>query len=194
MYPSKVSQVENQSQSQAQVQGTSDTNTQPQDVSPAPAVNGINQKTSNLKSSPSPSPKQSQQTQSSTQNTQQHQSPSPSTAAGQSQQPTPTTNTSNQTFQITLKVNGSTAGDVNVPSGSNQCDVLTKALDQGKISSLNMKYDNNYGSYAVYQINGIGNPSSVWWGYKVNGQSPSKGCSYISANSGEVIEWDYAGS
>ncbi|HSX19351.1 MAG TPA: DUF4430 domain-containing protein [Candidatus Saccharimonadales bacterium] len=108
--------------------------------------------------------------------------------------PTPSSTSQTPTFQVSLKINGASAGNVDVPQGSNQCDVLSKALDQGKISSLNMRYESNYGSNAVYQINGIGNPNSVWWVYKVNGNSPSEGCSKVSANSNNNIEWEYKGS
>jgi hypothetical protein len=83
---------------------------------------------------------------------------------------------------------------VSIPDGANQCDVLSKALEQGKITQLNMRYDSNYKTYAVYQINGLGKENSIWWVYKVNGQSPNQGCSYIKANSGDNIEWRYIGT
>jgi hypothetical protein len=84
--------------------------------------------------------------------------------------------------------------DVKIPEGANQCDVLSNALSQGKIQSLNMRYDNSLGSNAVYQINGQGQANSVWWTYKVNGQAPAQGCSYVKAQDGDNIEWKYIGS
>ena len=99
-----------------------------------------------------------------------------------------------QNFQVNLKINGSPVGGVNVSNGQNQCDVLNDALSQGKIASLNMKYDNGLGTYGIYQINGIGKENSIWWVYKVNGNPPNQGCSYIKAASSDNVEWEYKGS
>lgn len=98
------------------------------------------------------------------------------------------------TRQVNLSINGSGVGSVTVNEGANHCDVLSKAVEQGKISSLNMKFDENYGSYGVYQINGIGKDNAVWWVFKVNGASPNQGCSHIKVNNGETAEWEYKGS
>ncbi|HEX8931781.1 MAG TPA: DUF4430 domain-containing protein [Patescibacteria group bacterium] len=108
--------------------------------------------------------------------------------------PPATPTQANQTLQVKLTINGTTAGEVTFNQGANQCDVLTAAHDQGKITSLLMKYDNNLGTNAVYQINGIGKENSVWWVYKVNGQAPGQGCSLVKANSGDNIEWNYLGN
>lgn len=97
-------------------------------------------------------------------------------------------------LSLELSVNGGSGFSMEVEEGSNQCDILSQALQQGKISQLNMKYDSNLNTYAVYQINGIGKENNVWWTYKVNGQSPNQGCSHIKANSGDYIEWNYMGS
>ena len=110
------------------------------------------------------------------------------------QQNSQTSNNSTQAFQVNLKINGSPVGSIDLSEGANQCDVLTLAKDQGKISSLLMKYDNSLGTHGVYQINGQGKENSIWWTYKVNGQSPSQGCSYIKANSGDSAEWEYVGN
>lgn len=117
-----------------------------------------------------------------------------STAAQSAGNPIPTPAPQKLQYQVSLSINGEASFSVEVPEGSNQCDVLSRALDQGKISSLNMRYDSNYGTYAVYQINEIGKENSVWWVYKVNGQSPSQGCSYIKVNNSDNIEWKYVGS
>jgi hypothetical protein len=96
-------------------------------------------------------------------------------------------------LQVQLSINGSLAGSITVDLGSTQCDVLMKAQEQGKISRLLMKYDNGLGTNAVYQINGIGKENAVWWVYKVNGQSPTQGCSFIKVNNGDAVEWEYKG-
>ncbi len=116
----------------------------------------------------------------------------PSPAANNS--PTPSPSPAPQQNQVNLVINGGAGLSVNINSGDNQCNVLTRALEQGKIQSLNMRFNDSLGSDAVYQINGIGKENSVWWTYKVNGQSPSQGCSYIKANNNDSIEWQYIGS
>lgn len=118
----------------------------------------------------------------------------PSSSTDQVANPTPTPASTAPFEQVHLSINGSSSFNVAVSKDSNQCDVLSKALEQGKISSLNMRYDKTYETYAVYQINGIGKENSVWWVYTVNGQSPPQGCSYIKANSDNAIEWKYIGS
>ncbi len=95
--------------------------------------------------------------------------------------------------KVNLSLKGGSNFEVNIPNGANQCDVLTMALEQGKILSLNMRYDNSIKSNAVYQINGIGKENSVWWVYKVNGESPSQGCSYTGADNGDNVLWEYIG-
>jgi hypothetical protein len=99
-----------------------------------------------------------------------------------------------QNFKISLKINDLSVGSIDVSQGANQCDVLSQALLQGKIQSLNMRYNNDLGTNAVYQINGIGKENSVWWTFKVNGQSPSQGCSYIKVGSNDNAEWSYIGN
>jgi len=99
-----------------------------------------------------------------------------------------------QGLMISLTINGSSVGSMNITSGSNQCDVLSQALSQGKIQSLNMRYNNDMGTNAVYQINGLGKENVVWWVFKINGQSPSQGCSYIKVNNGDNILWEYLGN
>lgn len=121
------------------------------------------------------------------------QEPSPVPTSTPTPTPTATPSVVNN-YQVNVSVTSGGSFSVTIPEGSNQCEVLSKALEQGKISSLNMRFESNFGSNAVYQINGLGKENSVWWGYKVNGQSPSQGCSYIKANSGDNIEWEYKGS
>lgn len=107
---------------------------------------------------------------------------------------TPMPSPSMQTYKINVSIVNSSSFVVAVPESASHCDVLTYALNDGKLSSLNMRYDSTMETYAVYQINGIGKENSVWWTYKVNGQSPNQGCSYIKANDNDSVIWEYIGS
>ncbi len=110
-------------------------------------------------------------------------------------QPTTEQKTKNiqQTLRVKLSINGSSVGTVEIPEGANQCDVLTRAKDQGKIASLLMKFDTSLETNGVYQINGVGKENTVWWVYNVNGKSPAQGCSYIKANNDDEVAWEYKG-
>lgn len=94
---------------------------------------------------------------------------------------------------VSVSVNNSLNFSVKVTDGANQCDVLSKALSDGKLQSLNMKYSDSLKTNAVYRINGQGKENEVWWVYKVNGSSPPLGCSLIKANNGDNVLWEYAG-
>jgi hypothetical protein len=115
--------------------------------------------------------------------------PTHSASSGQAQQ-----SQTVETFQVHLSINGSSVGDVTMQKDQNQCDVLTRAKEQGKISQLLMKYDNSLGTNGVYQINGTGKENAVWWTYTVNGIFPGQGCSYVKANSGDTVVWEYQGN
>lgn len=93
--------------------------------------------------------------------------------------------------KVFLSVNGNPKGNVTLKSGSNHCQVLSQAYAVGLISSLDMRYNSQYKTYGVYVIDGIGDPSSVWWVYKVNGQSPPYGCSYMKVHGGDSVNWQY---
>jgi hypothetical protein len=93
-------------------------------------------------------------------------------------------------ISVSLSVNGHPKGTVRLASGSSQCDVLSQALAEGVISSLDMRYNSQQGSYGVYVIDGIGDPGSVWWTYTVNGYSPP-GCSHVPADDGDSVNWQY---
>jgi hypothetical protein len=95
------------------------------------------------------------------------------------------------TISVALSVNGSGKGHVSLAAGSNQCDVLSQALAEGVISSLTMRYYSQYGSEAVYVIDGIGDPGTVRWTYTVNGTPPPYGCTLVTAHSGDSINWQY---
>ena len=114
-----------------------------------------------------------------------------------SENPTPTNIppiSAPQGLKVSLSIGNSSVGSIDLSNGANQCDVLSQALSQGKIQSLNMRYNNDMGTNAVYQINGVGKENAVWWTFKVNGQSPSQGCSYIKVGNGDNVEWSYIGN
>lgn len=92
-----------------------------------------------------------------------------------------------------LLINGGSNFSIELSDGANQCDVLTKALQEGKINSLNMQYSDTYKTYAIYQINGIGKEGQVWWTYSVNGKNPPLGCSLVKVNNNDNIVWTYIG-
>lgn len=123
-------------------------------------------------------------------------SPPPSPTPSPSQNPTPSeTKISNEVKEhlVNVSINNFSGFSVKVPEGANHCDVLNKALSDGKLQSLNMKYNDSLKTNAVYQINGQGKEDSVWWVYKVNGTSPPLGCNLIKVNNGDSVLWEYAG-
>lgn len=92
---------------------------------------------------------------------------------------------------VSLSVNGSYKGQATLPGSSNQCDVLSAALQEGIISDLDMRYNAQYKTYAVYVIDGIGESDAVWWTYAVNGKSPPLGCSNTAVHGGDSVNWQY---
>jgi hypothetical protein len=97
-------------------------------------------------------------------------------------------------LKVALSINGASVGQIDMKSSQNHCDVLNEALSQKKIKSLDMRYNKDFKTSVVYQINGIGKKDSVWWGFKINGQSPDQGCSYIKVKNGDNSEWNYLGN
>ncbi|MEK7177797.1 MAG: DUF4430 domain-containing protein [Patescibacteria group bacterium] len=108
-------------------------------------------------------------------------------------QPTPTDSTVND-LKVSLTVNSISIGSIDMKSSQNHCDVLSEALSQKKIKSLDMRYNKDFKTSVVYQINGIGKKDSVWWGFKINGKSPDQGCSYIKVKNGDSSDWSYLGN
>ena len=92
---------------------------------------------------------------------------------------------------LSLSVNGQAKGTVRLAAGSDQCDVLSQALAESVISSLDMRYSSQYSTDVIYVINGIGDPGTVWWTYTVNGSAPPYGCSYVTAHAGDSVNWQY---
>ena len=123
--------------------------------------------------------------------------PTPSPAATPQAQPTQTAATPTPAAQTptyrtaNLSINGQNKGSVAVEVGSNHCDVLTRALQAGLIGSLDMRYYAQFQSYGVYVIDGIGNSDTIWWTYKVNGQSLPYGCSRATVADGDNVDWKY---
>lgn len=114
--------------------------------------------------------------------------PSPTSTTPPTTTPVPTTH-----LQLTLQIDNDPPFNLEVDSPKNHCQILEAALAQGKLSSLNLKFFPSLSSYAVYQINGLGDTNQVWWTYSVNGQQPPYGCSQVIVNQGDVIHWTYAG-
>jgi hypothetical protein len=92
---------------------------------------------------------------------------------------------------VSLSVNGEPKGGVSLASSSNQCQVLSSALSSGVLGNLDMRYNTQYKTYAVYVINGIGDSNAVWWTYTVNGKSPPYGCSGTTVHTGDAVNWQY---
>lgn len=107
------------------------------------------------------------------------------------QLPPPATPMPPKTVRAALTINGASRGDVTVPDGSSHCDVLSQALKDGLIESLDMRYYAQYQSYGVYVIDGIGDSESVWWTYKVNSKPLPYGCSRAPVSDGDRAEWIY---
>jgi hypothetical protein len=95
---------------------------------------------------------------------------------------------------VALSVNHQGRGTVRLTAGSNQCDVLSQALNQGLISSLDMRYSDQYHTQGVYVIDGLGDPGTVWWTYTVNGSPPPYGCAYVTVHNGDSVNWQYVKS
>ena len=83
--------------------------------------------------------------------------------------------------------------NVSLPAGSDHCEVLKKALDEGKLKDLDMRYQEKYQTNGVYVINGLGKTDSPWWVYKINGSDAPAGCSQVKVNQGDKILWEYIG-
>ncbi|HEY5152998.1 MAG TPA: DUF4430 domain-containing protein [Candidatus Saccharimonadales bacterium] len=116
---------------------------------------------------------------------------SPATGSGAASGQPANTAPQPATVSLALSINGQSKGVLQLPGGSNQCNVLSQALADNLISSLDMRYSSQYGTEAVYVINGIGDPGTVWWTYTVNGSPPPYGCAYITAHNGDSVNWQY---
>lgn len=105
------------------------------------------------------------------------------------------TNTSevqvSQNLKVMLSINSVSKGTISMTAGSNQCQVLGQALQQGFIQSLDMRYSEQYKTMAVYVINGLGESNEIWWTYSVNGKPPPFGCSKMTVRNGDQVNWWY---
>jgi len=93
--------------------------------------------------------------------------------------------------EVSLSINDVYKGEVSLAATGTQCDVLQKALEAGVITSLDMRYSAQYKTYAIYVINGQGDPGAIWWTYSVNGKSPPYGCSKTKVAQGDSVNWKY---
>lgn len=94
---------------------------------------------------------------------------------------------------VNLSINNAENLEVVVPKGADNCEVLKKALDQGKLDNLKMKYSDEFKTFSVYKINDLGKETEVWWTFEVNGKEPPSGCSLVKVNKGDKINWKYLG-
>jgi len=110
---------------------------------------------------------------------------------------TPLQNESNVSVELSLKTSSqasqSAAIVIDLPQGSDHCAVLTKAFAEGKISGLDMRYDEKYQTNGVFVVNGIGKTDSPWWVYEINGSDAPAGCTQVKVNQGDKIVWEYLG-
>jgi hypothetical protein len=95
------------------------------------------------------------------------------------------------TVPVLLSINNVSKGKLTILSTSNQCEVLSAALQAGLISNLDMRYNSQYKTYAVYVIDNIGDSGAIWWAYTVNDKRPPYGCSSTPVHSGDSINWQY---
>ena len=98
-----------------------------------------------------------------------------------------------QQHSISVSIDSGNSFQLSVEQEKNNCDVLSQALSEGKLSSLNMQYNPSFSSYAVYQINGLGQEGQVWWTYSVNDKNPPLGCSQVQVQNNDQIRWMYVG-
>lgn len=143
--------------------------------SPSPAASAVSGSSSGsspavLGTSTSPSPSASPSS-----------NPSPPAGGSPSPSPTPSIQT------VSVEVQGSSftleiSGDLNV------CQVMQRARDQGKISSLTLddSYMSSMNSQYVREMNGMSNN----WTFKVNGSSPL-GCSLYQVKPNDQIVWKF---
>lgn len=96
-------------------------------------------------------------------------------------------------IKVNLSVDGGEPIDLELNSGDDACSVLKKALEEKKITDLDMRYEDKYKTNGVYVINGLGKKDSIWWVYKINGVDAAAGCSQVKVHSGDKIEWNYLG-
>lgn len=120
--------------------------------------------------------------------------PATATVSGATADQSTSTASQPATVSVALSVNGQVRGTVKMAAGGSQCDLLSQALAEGLINSLNMRYSSQYGTEAVYVIDGIGDPDTIWWTYSVNGAPPPYGCAYMTAHNGDSVNWQYVKS
>lgn len=117
--------------------------------------------------------------------------PMPLSSASSTPEPSSTPTTKPEAQQTSLEINfpdKTIATNVEIHDGMNICDVLTKAKDNGTITSLTLddSYLSAFHSSYVLEINGFKNN----WTFTVNGTSPL-GCSLYTVKPGDVIKWKF---
>ena len=105
--------------------------------------------------------------------------------------PTPTPTPEPPITTVTVEISspdGVSTFPVGFTAGTNVCDLLQKAKNEGKLKSLTIDYDylKTFKSAYVLEINGCRNN----WVFTANGTSPL-GCSLYQPKSGALIVWKY---
>lgn len=108
-------------------------------------------------------------------------------------EPTPKQQPEKSKISLTMSIDGGSSFSLSIDEGKNHCEALEKAKIDGKIASLNMKYDSSLGSYGVFQINDVGVDGQVWWVYEVNDKKVPLGCSHTEVKDGDSVKWKYLG-
>lgn len=114
-------------------------------------------------------------------------SPSPSASSNPSPSVSPSPSPSPAAQIVNIDVQGS-GFTVEISGDLNVCQVMQRARDQGKISSLTLddSYMSSMNSQYVREINGMSNN----WTFKVNGNSPL-GCSLYQVKPNDQIVWKF---
>lgn len=164
-------------------------------VSATPLVLGssITEKKKIVVPSPLPSNVPSSFENSTANNTENTQQPTPTQTPSESITPQSTPTPQQLKLLTYVSIDGAGEFSIELEQGKNHCDVLSQAKNEGKLSSLTMKFFAGFSSNAVYEINGLGDESQVWWTYEVNGKSPPYGCSQQQVQNNDHVKWIYVG-
>ncbi len=117
--------------------------------------------------------------------------PSPSASVAPSPSPSPSLSPTPLVSQINVQIktpDTNSAFSLQIEDGINACDLMTKAKNEGKISSLTLddSYLATFHTLLVKEINGLKDN----WTFTVNGESPM-GCSLVNLKDKDQIIWEF---
>lgn len=116
-------------------------------------------------------------------------SPTPTPIPTPSPTPTPVPTPAPSSISIEIKTPDSTSSfTIQIKEGINACDILVKAKNEGKITSVTLddSYLSTFNTLLVSEINGLSN----YWVFTVNGESPM-GCSLVSLRNNDQVVWEF---